>query len=91
MKIAWRSLSSEKEVRHAIERELALGSPQEEVRDFCLDEDLEFSSQVAGVIHASAAAPRRAWFIRSKWLVKFHFDRKDRLSKIEIERGWIGP
>ena len=77
-------------VKSFLETQVPPSATSGQVRTFAVGAGMECSSNVDGVIYCSAPAPSRWFFIRAKWLIEFHF-AADRLSRIQVSKGLIGP
>ncbi len=90
MALDWGSLDSSDKVRHVLEQKLDARASTEQIRIFATEHGLECSHPVQGVIYCSAPAVGKLPLVRKKWLIRFHL-KDDRLAKIDVEEGLIGP
>jgi hypothetical protein len=51
---------------------------------------MECSGLINGIVQCSTPAPSDQPLVRAKWLVRFTF-AADRLVKVEVQKGLIGP
>ena len=78
------------EIRQRLQATLPQKTTPADVRALALREKLECSDLVEDTIYCSIEAPSRMPFVKSKWLVQFHF-RDDALQNIEVSEGLTGP
>lgn len=90
MAIDWESLDSSDKVRHMLEQNLDARASTEQIRFFANEHGLECSQPVQGVIYCSAPAVGKLPLVRKKWLIRFHL-KGNRLAKVDVEEGLIGP
>ena len=83
-------MKDEQEVESALRRALPPAATAADVRALAARERLTCSDVRQGVMHCSAPAPSRLFFVRAKWLIRFTFAGES-LRGIEVTKGLIGP
>jgi hypothetical protein len=67
-----------------------LGATASNIQSFAAEQGLECSDPVEGIIYCSVPTRSNMAYVAAKWLMRFHVDQ-GKLTKIEVEKGLIGP
>ena len=86
----WRTCRTAEQIRQHLQAALPEEATLADVRALTLWEQMECSDLVEDTIYCSIEAPSRMPFVKSKWLVQFHF-RDDALQSVEVTEGLTGP
>lgn len=92
--IRWRELNVNS-AKKLLTKKVPLNTPLDSVKSFLQQQKLSASRLAAKpkgagfYISASTPIMREDILMKSKWLLKFHFDKHRRLTKIDVKKGLI--
>lgn len=92
--VRWRELNVNS-AKKLLAKKVPLNTPLDSVKSFLKQQKLSASHLAtkpkAAGFYISAATPimREDILMKSKWLLKFHFDKQRRLTKIDVKKGLI--
>ncbi|OJJ17176.1 hypothetical protein BKI52_31190 [marine bacterium AO1-C] len=90
--LKWQGLN-EDSAKKIVAKRVPLGISPDSVTVFMKKQRLTFSAVTPNesgyYITASTAIRRESVMMKSKWLLKFHFDSNRKLTKIDVHKGLI--